>query len=429
MRVLWFTNIIMPDAAEYLGWPAPCGNGWWMVALLNHLKHHQLELGVVCSIGGKSHKFKAKGVDYFIVPTPIRRAILNRLGHPGSQKPSDGLLETFAGIVKAWKPDVIHVHGTEREYGLVRARNMTDVPTMVSIQGLIQVCRKKVFGELQQHEIYGRFPFRRRQSYNRMRKYEVYAPIEKEILRNVDLVAGRTDWDQAWARSCNPAVRYRHIDEIMRTQFYEEKPWDLKNCARYRVFTTSGNQPLKGIHVLIEAIHFLKPLMPDIQLKVASQGFGNKSKRGYACYVRQLVQRYDLMNNVEFLGWIDADALAENHRQAHCFVIPSFIENGCNALQEAMLMGTPCIASYAGGLTTTLGKPDTGLSFPAGDSAMLAQCIRRIFENDELAVKFGRNARTVARKRHDPSRIVRQNLDCYTELAPPEGSKISRSRR
>ena len=427
MRILWFTNMLMPDAAKYLGYPELTANGWWMVSLLDRLKKENVKLGVVCTEGYRQQRFQINKIDFFIVPTPISRAILNRMRSSLSCKPNLKQIKLFSTIIKEWAPDVIHIHGTERDYGLVRARGMTSVPTMVSIQGLIQVYKRKIFGEIDTRELYGRSPFStpfwRRNSTRRLRQFNMYASIEKEILQNTDIIAGRTTWDRAWAWCCNPKVKYRHVDEIMREEFYMNKPWSLQNCKRCQIFTTSGNQPLKGLHVLIEAIHFLKPIIPDIKLKVASNGFGGSARTPYARYISRLVEQYDLTSNVEFLGWINAEKLAHYHKQSHCFVTPSFIENSCNALQEAMLVGTPCIASNAGGLTTVLDESETGLCFPAGDSAMLAMCIKKILNDDELAVSLGQNARRIAHERHKPSKVVKQNLECYTELAAMNGKK------
>ena len=345
---------------------------------------------------------------------------MRRLGLGLGSTPRRKQLAAYVAIIEAWKPDVIHIHGTERDYGLVYTRGFTNVPTMVSIQGLIQICQKKLFGELQKAEIIGRLssivPFWRKEILRTYRHFKVHANTEKEILRKVDMVAGRTAWDKAWAITCNPNGQYRHVDEIMRPDFYASAPWDIAQCNPNQIFTTSGCQPLKGLHILIEAVSFLKKVIPTIKLKVASHGFGAKVRTAYGRYIKRLVQRYELMENVAFIGWLDANELAQHIRQSNCFVTPSFIENGCNALQEAMLVGIPCIASHAGGLTTTLEPPNSGLTFPAGDAAMLAMCIRTVFKDQQRAIEMGQNAYQIARQRHDPAKVVQQNMDCYDQL-------------
>ena len=68
MRVLWFTNILMPDASKHVGRPAAKGSGYWMSVLLDQLKKRSdLKLAVVASAGRRDCHFEADGVEYFVV--------------------------------------------------------------------------------------------------------------------------------------------------------------------------------------------------------------------------------------------------------------------------------------------------------------------------------------------------------------------------
>lgn len=87
-----------------------------------------------------------------------------------------------------------------------------------------------------------------------------------------------------------------------------------------------------------------------------------------------------------------------------------------------------CVASNAGGLTTTLAKPNSGLSFPSGDAAMLAICIRNILECDSLAVELGQNARKIAQGRHNREKVVKQNMDCYRMLKSMGSTALGESK-
>ena len=68
MRILWFTNIAMPDVNSYFGREAK-GSGGWMGALLELLKDTPgLEIGVVTACAHfPESRFKIAGVDYFVV--------------------------------------------------------------------------------------------------------------------------------------------------------------------------------------------------------------------------------------------------------------------------------------------------------------------------------------------------------------------------
>lgn len=99
--------------------------------------------------------------------------------------------------------------------------------------------------------------------------------------------------------------------------------------------------------------------------------------------------------------------------KAHVFVISSLLENSPNSLCEAQLVGLPCVASYAGGIPSLIEEGQTGLFFPAGDSAVLAERIRQVFMNDHLANTLGSQSRQTALIRHDPESVTRMVVETY----------------
>ena len=99
--------------------------------------------------------------------------------------------------------------------------------------------------------------------------------------------------------------------------------------------------------------------------------------------------------------------------RARAYVLPSFIENSPNSLAEAMLVGTPSVAAFVGGVPSLAAEGNETLFFPAGDAVLLAERLRRLLEDDSLALTLSENARRQAHARHDPERIVRQVVSIY----------------
>ena len=420
MRVLWFTNILMPEASNHLGLPAAGGSGWWMSVLLDRLKDREnLKLAIVASVGWRDAHFEKDGVEYFVVKTPLRRAIWSWLGSYRDRLPIKRQLAKYASLICEWKPDVVHVHGTESEFGLIRAWGLSDVPFAVSIQGLMTPYAANAYGGLLPAELHGAVRGVlgvRTRCLERWRGFRMRIPHEAAILRSADTVMGRTEWDRAWASAYQPNVRYRHVDEVMRPEFYHAAPWLFERCRPMQIFTTSGCEPLKGIHVLIEAAYRLKNIFPDLHVNIAADGFFPHPQNDYARFVLDRIERRGLQNRVTFLGHLDGTAIVGQLQRAHCYVMPSFIENSSNALQEAMLVGTPCIATNAGGTTSILESERSGLTFPAGDSALLAGQLTRVLRDQRLAAMLSREARLSATLRNDPVRVEAQLLNAYQEL-------------
>jgi glycosyltransferase involved in cell wall biosynthesis len=171
--------------------------------------------------------------------------------------------------------------------------------------------------------------------------------------------------------------------------------------------------------VLLEALALLKRDYPGLRLRVPGGRLrpGSWQQRlrcdGYWKYLVHRIRVLGLDEQVESLGVLDARAMAEELAAAHVFVAPSFVENLSNSLAEAMLVGTPCVASYAGGMVTTVHDRVEALAFPAGEAAMLAERIRSLLEDDDLARTLSRNARRTARQRHDPQRVTDEIVSIY----------------
>jgi glycosyltransferase involved in cell wall biosynthesis len=421
MKVLWFTNILLPAACEHVGRPAPKGSGWWMTALLERLKKRgDLQLAVVASTGLRDFHFETEGVEYFVVKTPLRRGIWNRLGSYRGMLPLKSQVRKYASIVNAWDPDVVHVHGSEESFGLIKAWGFTEKPVAVSLQGVMTSYAGKAYGDLLPIQIHGRVRGTIGLGLECFRFWKGMlerARFEEIIVRSADMILGRTQFDQAWACAFRTDVCYRHVDELMRPEFSEASNWVLEKCNRRQIFCTSGNRPLKGLHVLVEAVYRLRDAFPEIKLNIASSGFVPRPEDDYARFVLRLVRERNLEQAVTFLGVLDANELVRQLQLANCYVTPSFIENSSNALQEATLVGVPIVATYSGGIPTIIDSERTGLTFPTGDPAMLAWQISRIFRDDNLASRLGSNARNTAMERHDPLRVEEQLLSAYRELA------------
>jgi glycosyltransferase involved in cell wall biosynthesis len=361
-------------------------------------------------------RFTEGGVEYFNIP---QHRVMETYNFMRGFRESRYLREA-AGLIESWKPDLIHVHGTERFFGLVRARKLVQIPTVVSMQTIMAEYARLSWGEMTWRDVLLNTTFWEiarnatlPADYHRLKRK---ARDETDILCGVDGVLGRTEWDRAHVRQINPQVPYFHIDEIMRPEFRTAEPWSLQSARRGHLIATSSPGPSKGVSVLLRAVHALRSWGHDVRLKVA--GISPSAGRSASDrYLFKLVDDLGLRDAIEFLGWCDGQTLVSHQLQSHCFVTPSIIENGCNGLSEAQLVGLPCVASHTGGMTTTVCDNESGLLFSSGDAAMLATRIETILKNDALAEQLGAAARIEAQRRHDPSRIVDDLLSAYNQVA------------
>ena len=147
--------------------------------------------------------------------------------------------------------------------------------------------------------------------------------------------------------------------------------WRPEDATPHRIFSVTGDYPLKGTHVLLDAAAMLKRDYPDVQVRIPGVWLDVRRSwlqrlrsGGYRAYLIHRICKLGLEENVAGLGLLGARQMAEELAKAHVFVAPSFVENLCNALAEAMLVGTPSIASYVGGMVTTVHDRVEGLFSP-----------------------------------------------------------------
>jgi glycosyltransferase involved in cell wall biosynthesis len=341
-------------------------------------------------------------VDCFVIPKGGSRSEYN--------------LEICRNLVTDWKPDLIHIHGTEEAYGLLTARKMVKCPAVISLQGLLGPSSEwyRYFGNRSMMDI---IRMHRWLEIPAMRghwlgflKLRSKAKREREIISGNRLFMGRTEWDEAFVRALNPKAKYYHAGELLRNAFWQKR-WNIANIRRHRIIFTNAHHPRKGTEVLLEATKLIAADYPDIQLSIA----GNISHRsGYGRYLRHHLRR--LGEACVELGPLNAEQMAEELIKAHVFIHPSFIDNSPNSVAEAQLLGMPVIATYTGGVPNLVEHGRTGLLSPTGDAFMLAARIRRVFEDDALAVRLGSQAHEAAVRRHDPRSITREIVETYKHI-------------
>lgn len=410
MRILWFTNDPLPAVHRLAGRRRLETGGTWLPSLLHHLSRVPgVDVDVVSAHRGSADaRFREEGTNYFVIGQP-------RLQSYFSHTKRD--LEKCLALIRERDPDLIHIHGSERFYGLIAARKLTRKPCVISLQGLLGPYVTGFFGALSPRDVWRSERLSelitRRGLLWLYRDYRAGSRREREVLSGANALMGRTDWDRAHLRSLNKTAKYYHVGEIMREAF-KDTIWNVSSCRRHSIIFTNAGEPRRGTEVLLRAMLLIRREVPDVQLRL---GGDIGIRRGYHRFLRRLIEDSDLSSNVELLGYLDAGDMVKELSRAHVFAIPSYIENSPNSLCEAMQVGLPSVATYAGGIPSLVRHERTGLLVPPGDAPLLAEAITRIFRDDDLAYRLGRSARAEALERHAPARVLSQLLTAYHDVA------------
>jgi glycosyltransferase involved in cell wall biosynthesis len=130
----------------------------------------------------------------------------------------------------------------------------------------------------------------------------------------------------------------------------------------------------------------------------------------------------DIAHKVTFAGRCGEMETIEQIARSDVLVLSSFMEGLPIVLMEAMAVGTPVIASRVAGIPELVEDGKTGLLFAPSDWDALAECIRRLLENDALRAKLARAGSVAVKRQFDVERSARAMLALFqSESAPVHG--------
>lgn len=427
MRVLWINGGLLPRAVEALGGAKSVTAGW-----LGSMQDAMLKID-------PSLEMCALCLDYRrcdIKIGNVRYVSFGGLGTTWYRKIPRAIEERCRSVIREFDPDVIHVQGTEYFYGCMSPDVYCNKPVVVSLQGILSAYHIQFTGGLSPKETwwtkcnlrllkYGSTFFRDQTFWREKR-----AEQEAKVFRQHRYFIGRTEWDKAWMEYFNPKAVYFHVNETLREPFYAVRRDPAAIRKRSIYCGAAAGYALKGAHWLLRAIASLRMEFPDIQLRMANaknrlgegRSFVDRLKDdSYAMYLRRLIRDLGIGANVVLLPALSAEQVAEELKSAELFVLPSMCENSPNSLGEAMLVGTPSIATFVGGVPSILKDGVEGKLVPSGDPAALAGAIRRWFRHPEEAEACVEAARATATKRHDGETNALATFNVYKTIADIHG--------
>lgn len=417
LNILWFSL-------------SPCGsmrrNGsnrviqGWMISLEDELKkYYDVELHVAYFSEMDEESFEFEGVTYHPLFNPKPRNPLTRILDRGRSISyfDDKLLPKMLKVVEEVSPNLIHIHGTEERFGLIQDY-VKNIPIVFSIQGLLAPYSEKYFSGLPNKDIYD-FESRKDKlklvSYrNEFKNFYERGKRECSFLNNAKYIFGRTAWDEYITGLLNNQRKYYVVDEILRSQFYKKK-WDKKDYSdkTFKIVSTISAGIYKGYETVLKTAHLLKKYSDlDFEWNIA----------GYKCDSKwvKIAEQYTRIKsdnvNVKLLGRIDAEELADLLIDSDVYVHVSHIENSPNSVCEAMLVGMPIVASFAGGTASLLKTKEDGILVQDGDPYVYAGAIVHLFEHFDYAKQLGESSRVKAMERHNPERIGNQLVNAYYNI-------------
>lgn len=349
--------------------------GGWIDGLLSELQNYK-DIDISCIVLNENISYNPK--------------IINNITYYYINYHDEQLKSIFSSF------DVYHIFGIEHKYVKSIEQYLDYSKTLLYIAGLQNENIKVYLAKYNQfYKNYNPFLTLCLQLQKMLLKEVVKQ--EKQVLEKGVYVTGRTNWDRNAVNCINSNLKYYCCNESLRSNFYKCDKWNYDNCSKHSIYMTQGAYPIKGTHVAIHIIKKVKEKYPNVKCYISgedlvkSNSFMTKMHSSYAYMIKKMIKDNKLENNLIFIGPKNESEVIKQLQNANVFLSTSIIENSCNSLQEAMLVGTPCVSSKVGGLES-IAKNNEVLFYDFENVDQAANNIIKLFENRDECEKLSKKA-------------------------------------
>ena len=423
MKILWFCNSLIEKVYELQNRKMRIkATGGWLDGLSERLLQDKTVQLYCIFLSDKTNEIESGSKEnfyYCIIPAK-NKEIMGTNEELVSYKPE------LRKMILSINPDVIHVFGTE----LIASSVVTSVceeegildRLVISIQGLVSVYSDHYFDGISGiGKYYSSLQEIAKKSnmINDQKSYYLRGEVEKKTLGKVQYVIGRTEWDKACSYLMNPSIQYFFCNETLRKDFYTGE-WSYNGCKKHTIYVSQASYPIKGFHMLLNAIPLVKRKYPDVAVYVAGDNKIDSNwvrGSGYYLYLKSIIKKRSMLENIFFLGPLDAQGVKARMLASNVYVSPSNIENSPNSLGEAMILGMPCISSDVGGVKDMLKHGEEGYIYPYNEAYMLAYYIIKVFDMQEKAEILGKRASQHAQITHNSENNQKQLMSIYQAIS------------
>ena len=175
---------------------------------------------------------------------------------------------------------------------------------------------------------------------------------------------------------------------------------------------TGRIEKIKGIFELLDALEIIISNNSSITLTIAGSFSHSITEKEF---LDQVTKR-KLNNNINYLGYVDINELAEVYINSTLFIMPSYFETFCISIAEAMYFGLPVIATNVGGVPSVLDHNKNGILIEKGDSDLLAKSIIDLLKQPGKMEMFSKEGKNKAMSTFTLQSVVEKSINIYNLL-------------
>ena len=377
-----------------------------VISCLAHADGHaQFCLSLASGLAARGHPQQV-----FTLPTSAEAALPDPMGLACyAQGPVLPLLNVCVGagwerriaaVAKAWRPDVVHLHGGWHPllFAGARVARKMKLPMVLSLHGSL---RPVVLEEDR-----------------RLRKWLAWRCYQKRLVAWADVIHGTTDMERADIRRLgfkNPVVVVPCGVDVAafvgrRNREAVDRRWPVCRGKRILLFL-SRIHPGKGLDLLVESWRRVAADFPDWHVLIAGP-----DEQCFERTIRGAVRQAGLADRVTFCGPMYGDDQAMLLASADLFVLPTHGDSFGLVVTESLACGVPVIctkgAPWEELLTERCGWwPDIGVE----PLASAFQHAMRLPVSELRAM--GQRGRQLMEQKYQWDAVVTQMTAIYVQLA------------
>ncbi|WP_206070104.1 glycosyltransferase family 4 protein [Nodosilinea sp. P-1105] len=208
--------------------------------------------------------------------------------------------------------------------------------------------------------------------------------IQSCLQRCTYVIALSDSWKEFYVRQCklspNQVVVFKN-PVVFPLQLRKKNQSDVTSF----LFLGKINER-KGVYDLVRSIAKLN-LEERSRMKLTLAGCGEIDN------VKNLAKELNILETLQFTGWVDAETRDQLLADADVFVLPSYNEGLPMALLEAMSWSLPVITTPVGGIPEVISHEENGYLVNPGDIESLTAALSNFINDAELRIRLGLNAK------------------------------------
>ncbi|GAB5381775.1 MAG: glycosyltransferase family 4 protein [Aliiglaciecola sp.] len=156
--------------------------------------------------------------------------------------------------------------------------------------------------------------------------------------------------------------------------FPKEHLGDVDTESGPVLLVTRNLEPIYDIPTALRCLRRVMEKYPNAKLLVAGSGPEYEA-------LNKLARQLSIVNNVEFLGRLDSNRIAELYREADVLLNPSTVDNSPNSVIEALASGLAVVTTNVGGIPKLVENEHDAMMIPPGQPDLMAEKVIQVLDD------------------------------------------------